>query len=114
MLYNGLACKHHGVITICANHSINSKPQTEPQERKQLYHKVLEEFKILSSQAHFANRDDPAAKRICETALSTHTRPCQNHPFLLKRHETQSHEQVAKRTLTALAHSFTDDYPFRD
>lgn len=49
MPYNGPACKNHGVITICANHSLNSKPQTEPQQRKQLHHKVLEEFKILSA-----------------------------------------------------------------
>lgn len=35
------------VMKICANHSLNSEPQGEPQQREKLYCKVLEEFKTL-------------------------------------------------------------------
>lgn len=36
------------------------------------------------SQAHFANGNDLAARRMCNTALCTHIHPCQNAPYPLK------------------------------
>lgn len=47
MPHDSSSSKNHRVTKICANHSLNSEPRGEPQQRKGLHHKVLEEFKIL-------------------------------------------------------------------
>lgn len=87
--------ENHRVIRICANHSLNWKPQGETQQSKELHHKVLEECKTVPAR-HTLQTGRMQLLKDCVRQLCAPMYTPATTPMSLSRYGTQSRKQAAE------------------